>query len=189
MMEPTDEKLAEQVAAGDEQALALLVRRWEIPLRRYVLRRCWSCRNDVDDLLQEVFLLVYRHIHAFDPKLKFSSWIWRITHNAMVSQVRSHARMDPHVELDEALMIPNGIRTEEPCESSDLAREIAGVLEKMSPVLRDVFVLRFHEEKSYEEIGDILHLNANTVATRVKRAREFFVENAKIRGLSLGRDE
>ena len=184
-MERTDEELAQQVASGDEQALAVLVRRWETPLRRYVFRRCWSCRNDVDDLLQEVFLQVYRHIHSFDPKLKFSSWIWRITHNAMVSRVRSHARLDPHVELDEALMIPNGVRTDQPCEASDLAREIASVLESMSSALRDVFVLRFYEEKSYEEIGDILHMNANTVATRVRRAREFFVENAGKRGISI----
>lgn len=188
-MDPTDEDLAKQVATGDELALAILVRRWETPLKRYVLRRCWSCRNDVDDLLQEVFLQVYRHIHSFDPKLRFSSWIWRIAHNAMVSKVRTHARADPHVELDEALMIPNGTRTDEPCEAADLAREIAAILERMSTVLRDVFVLRFHEEKSYEEIGDILHLNANTVATRVRRAREFFVESARIRGLSLERED
>lgn len=188
-MEPTDEQLAGQVARGDEPALAVLVRRWETPLRRYVLRRCWSCRDEVDDLLQEVFLQVYRHIHAYDPSLPFSSWIWRIAHNAMVSRVRTHARREPHVPLDEALFIPNGMRTDEPCEAADLAREIAGILEKMSPVLRDVFVLRFHEEKSYEEIGDILHLNANTVATRVRRAREFFAAHARIRGLRLGEDE
>lgn len=188
-MDPSDEELARQVARGDEQALAVLVRRWETPLRRYVLRRCWSCRDDVDDLLQEVFLQVYRHIHSFDANLKFSSWIWRIAHNAMVSRVRSHARMDPHLPLDEALLIPNGMRTDEPCEAADLAREIAQILEKMSVVLRDVFVLRFHEEKSYEEIGDILHLNANTVATRVRRAREFFAEHARIRGIRIGEDD
>jgi len=188
-MEPTDEELARDVAEGNEQALAVLVRRWEQPLRRYVQRRCWSCRDDVDDLLQDVFLQVYRHIHDFDPKLRFSSWIWRIAHNAMVSRVRTHARREPHVELDEALMILNGMRTEEPCEAADLAREIASVLEAMSPILRDVFVLRFHEEKSYEEIGDILHLNANTVATRVRRAREFFIARAGIRGIALGKDD
>lgn len=187
-MEPTDEQLAKSVASGDEQALAVLVRRWEQPLRRYVFRRCFSCRDEIDDLLQDVFLQVYRHINAFDPSLKFSSWIWRIAHNAMVSRVRVHARREPHVELDEALMIPNGMRTDQPCEAADLAREIRAILERMSPVLRDVFVLRFHEEKSYEEIGDILHLNANTVATRVRRARDFFVEHAKARGISLERE-
>ena len=188
-MDPTDEELARKVAAGDEPSLAVLVRRWEAPLRRYVLRRCWSCRDDVDDLLQEVFLQVYRHIHAFDPNLKFSSWIWRIAHNAMVSRVRVHARTDPHVPLDEALLIPNGMRTDAPCEAADLAREIASILERMSPALRDVFVLRFHEEKSYEEIGDILHLNANTVATRVRRAREFFMEHARLRGIQLREED
>ena len=188
-MDPTDEELVAKTAAGDEQALAVLVRRWQEPLRRYVYRRCWSCRDDIDDLLQEVFLQVYRNIHAFDPKLRFSSWIWRIAHNAMVSKVRTHARRDPHVTLDEALMIPDGLRTEEPCEAADLAREIAQVLETMSPPLRDVFVLRFYEEKTYEEIGDILHLNANTVATRVRRAREFFVARANIRGIALGKED
>lgn len=188
-MEPTDEELAIRIASGDEQALAVLVRRWELPLKRYVFRRCYTCRDDLDDLLQDVFLSVYRHIHAFDPRLKFSSWIWRITHNAMVSKVRSHARRDPHVELDEALVIPAGVRTEAPLESEDLAREIRAILQAMSEPLRDVFVLRFLEDKSYEEIGDILHLNANTVATRVRRARAFFVERSRGRGIDLERGE
>lgn len=59
----------------------------------------------------------------------------------------------------------------------------------MSPPLRDVFVLRFYEEKSYEEIGDILHINANTVATRVRRAREYFVARSRLRDISLGKED
>lgn len=188
-MEPSDEELAAQVAGGDEQALARLVRRWEGPLRAYVLRRCFSCAQDVDDLLQETFLRVYRNIHEFDPALRFSSWIFRIAHNLMVSTIRVHARRDPSVELDEALFVPNGLRTDAPLETAELGRAIRGIVDGLSPALREVFVLRFLEEKSYEEIGDILHRNANTVATQVRRAREAFAAAARGLGLHLERGE
>jgi len=188
-MDPSDEELAARVAKGDEQALVVLVRRWQDPLRRYVLRRCWSCAPDVDDLVQETFVRVYRNIHAFDPGLRFSSWIFRIAHNLMVSGIRSHARQDPTVELDEALFVPNGLRTDAPLEAAEQSSAIRGILEGLSPVLRDVFVLRFLEDKSYEEIGDILHRNANTVATQVRRAREAFANAARDRGLHLERGD
>lgn len=188
-MEPSDEELATRVASGDEQSLGLLVRRWERPLRTFVLRRCFSCAGDVDDLLQETFLRVYRHIHEFDAGLRFSSWIFRIAHNLMVSSIRVNARRDPHVELDEALFVPNGIRTDAAVESSELGRLIHGILEGMTPSLRDVFVLRFLEDKSYEEIADILHRNANTVATQVRRAREAFAKASHNLGLHLERGD
>ncbi len=188
-MDPTDEQLAARVAHGDEQALVVLVRRWQEPLRRYVLRRCWSCAPDVDDLLQETFVRVYRNIHSFDAGLRFSSWIFRIVHNVMVSGIRSHARQEPTVELDEALFVPNGLRTDAPLEAAEQSTAIREILQGLSPVLRDVFVLRFLEDKSYEEIGDILHRNANTIATQVRRAREAFALAARARGLHLDRGD
>jgi len=185
-MEPTDEELLASLAAGDERALATLMRRWEAPLRRYVIRRCWSCGSDVDDILQEAFIQVLRHVHGFDPCLRFSSWIYRIVHNGMVSHIRRHARSSSHVALnDEALMVPNGLTTDGALTRKQIGEQVGNILQELSEVLREVFVLRFLEEKSYEEIGDILHLNPNTVATRIRRARTEFVERAARIGLGL----
>jgi len=186
MMEPTDEDLVAALAAGDERALATLMRRWEAPLRRYVIRRCWSCGSDVDDILQEAFIQVVRHVHGFDPALRFSSWIYRIVHNGMVSQIRRHARSASHVTLnDEALLVPNGLTADSALTRKQQGEQVAAILRDLSEALREVFVLRFLEEKSYEEIGDILHLNPNTVATRIRRARTEFVERARRIGLDL----
>ena len=185
----TDEVLASRVAAGDEQALALLVRRWESPLRTFILRRCFSCAGDIDDLLQETFLRVYRNIHDYDPTLRFSSWIFRIAHNLMVSSIRVHARREPPVDLDEAIFVVQGIRTDAELEAKDLGRLVHETLGAIPRSLREVFVLRFLEEKSYEEIGDILHRNANTVATQVRRSRAAFAKEAKARGLHMERGD
>jgi len=185
-MEPSDEELMARLAGGEEQTLALLMRRWEAPLSRYVRRRCYTCGPDTDDILQEAFLQVYRHVHAFDPALRFSSWIYRIVHNAMVSRIRRHARTSGHEPLDEeALMVPQGLSADAELSARQLDSQVREILDSLSEVLRETFVLRFLEEKSYEEIGDILHLNANTVATRIRRARTEFVEKARKRGLFL----
>lgn len=185
-MEPSDEELIRRLAGGENQALALLMRRWEPALARYVQRRCYTCGPETDDILQEAFLQVYRHVHAFDPALRFSSWIYRIVHNAMVSKIRRHARTSGHQPLEEeALMVPNGLTADAELSRKQLDAQVREILDSLSDVLREAFVLRFLEEKSYEEIGDILHLNANTVATRIRRARTEFVEKARRQGITL----
>lgn len=185
-MDASDEDLMMRLAGGEEEALAVLMRRWEAPLARYVRRRCYTCGPETDDILQEAFLQVYRHVHAFDPSLRFSSWIYRIVHNAMVSKIRRHARTSDHLALEEeALMVPNGLTADAELSGKQLDAQVREILETLSEALREAFVLRFLEEKSYEEIGDILHLNPNTVATRIRRARTEFVEKARKRGLSL----
>ncbi|MEN9354389.1 MAG: Sigma-70, region 4 [Fibrobacterota bacterium] len=82
-------------------------------------------------------------------------------------------------------MVPHGLTADGALTQKQLGEQVGVILQELSEVLREVFVLRFLEEKSYEEIGDILHLNPNTVATRIRRARTEFVERAKRVGLGL----
>jgi RNA polymerase sigma-70 factor (ECF subfamily) len=183
----TDAARARALADGDPSALAGIVRVWKDPLDRYLSRLCGHCHGDRDDLLQEIFLKVYRHIHLYDPDLPFSAWIYRICRNEAYDRMRSH-RNTPDAEMPEEIaeslwgtMAP---LPDAPLASAETARGIREIVDSMPDKLRDVFVLRFFEEKEYAEIGDILRENTNTVATRIRRSRQWFVERAARRGMA-----
>lgn len=183
---PTDEELARRLAEGDESALTELVRRYRTRLANYVRRRCFSCQDEVDDLLQDVFLQVFVHIREFDAGLSFSAWIYRMAHNAMVSRIRRHGvRGGAQASLDPELLPSNLFPADARVKRHELARAVTDIESRMPEKLRDAFVLRFLEEKDYAEIGDILRENLNTVSTRIRRAREFFMAEAQKRGLEL----
>lgn len=185
----TDEQWAQRLASGEAVALTELVHRYQEPLARYIRRRCFSCHSELEDILQDVFLRVFTHIHEFDSGLSFSAWIYRMTHNLMVSRIRKTAVRSVETSLDETLYPSHLFRADGPYETQEIHQLIQGIQEKMPPKLRDVFVLRFLEEKDYTEIGDILKENENTVATRIRRAREFVAQEAKQLGLEFYSEE
>ncbi|HSQ42505.1 MAG TPA: RNA polymerase sigma factor [Fibrobacteraceae bacterium] len=181
----SDEELAQQLANGREMALREIVHRYEMPLRNYVRRRCFSCQSEVDDILQDVFLRVFTHIREFDAGLKFSAWIYRITHNIMISRIRRHSVRGNTLPLEPELIPSDIFRTDAPLESRELRQAISDILGHMPDKLRNVFVLRFLEGKDYAEIGDILRENVNTVATWIRRGRASFLSEANAMGLRL----
>ncbi|NTW82250.1 MAG: hypothetical protein HGB36_02645 [Chlorobiaceae bacterium] len=80
----TDQELVIRTLA-DNQTFSLLVRRYDAPLLRYILRMGWKDNSSVQDLLQEIFIKAYIHLNDYDQSLSFSSWIYRIAHNEIVS--------------------------------------------------------------------------------------------------------
>lgn len=183
----TDQQLARRLAKGDKSALALLVHRWELPLGRYIRRHCFSC--ETEDLLQEVFLRVFRYIHDYDDNLAFSAWIYRITHNLMVSSLRKNASRQMDLSLDENLIPSHLFGADHPLQTREFHAQIAGILTQMPIKYREIFVLRFFEEMDYAQIGDVLCENGNTVATRLRRARELFMTLAQAQNLHLYLEE
>ena len=83
----TDEELVKS-ALTQKDNYAYLMQRYEEKLRRYIIRLRGGREDDTDDILQEVFIKVYKNLNDFDPSLKFSSWIYRITHNETITFLR-----------------------------------------------------------------------------------------------------
>ncbi|NTU52455.1 MAG: RNA polymerase sigma factor [Chlorobiaceae bacterium] len=159
-------------ALRNKQAFAAIVRRYQAPLSRYIVRQ--GCRDNgmAQDLLQEVFIKVYLHLNDYEPSLPFSSWIYRIAHNETVSHFRKeksrlYLRYD---EFPEKMAIDLGLGEQDFCQSraADLQAALAGLESRY----RDIIILKFFEEKSYEEISDILQIPQGTVATLISRAKK-----------------
>lgn len=174
----TDEELA-QMVLSDAQALVVLIRRYESRLLSYIRRISNFSYEDAEDILQESFLDAYKHMADFNPALKFSSWIYRIVHNRTISAFRKQKRSLGDVSLDDddegfgrLLKASNdSARLADISLTAEAVRKLLAVLPERD---RTVLVLAYIEEKTYDEISDILRAPPGTVATWIRRAKEKF---------------
>ncbi len=176
-----DLHLVESLRDGSERAYEELLMRFQQPVYALALRLL-DDPGEACDVVQEVFLKVFRNIGAFRGQSSLKTWIYRITvneaHNARRWFFRHRRR---EVELDsepeEARnwkdIIPDG------CLSPfDVAFEreqhvmIEAALEKLSPIFREAVVLRDITDMSYEEIAEVLGVSLGTVKSRILRGRE-----------------
>ncbi len=170
-------------AKKDSAAFGMLMTRYETPLLRYLVRFTGWAEEEVQDILQEAFIKVYRNLNDFDPSLKFSSWLYRVVHNQAVDAIRrqvSHpiTNMLPIEETARLVASETNLETE-----LTLAQDLESIRQAIAELplhYREVLILRFLEEKDYEEIMDILKKPKGTVATLIKRGRALLLERLRI---------
>jgi RNA polymerase sigma-70 factor (ECF subfamily) len=175
----TDEELV-ALALVNQDYFGCLMQKYTAPLSRYIVRIIPSFRDSIDDVLQEVFIKIYLNLNGFDPSLKFSSWIYRITHNHAISLLRKE-QSRPHtvsVDNDEYDFFERYVADEQTSnkEMRYAKEEVAYVLQNIDQKYREVLILRYLEEMNYDEIGDILKKPMGTVGTLISRAKTIFKE-------------
>ena len=179
---------ADVVAAflgGEERAFQELVARYQTRLLNFIYRTIGD-REKAEDLVQEVFIRVYRHIGRFDRSKKFSTWIYTIASNLAKNELRNRSR-NPLVLFQ--TIKKNWQEDDRPLQFEDYTsrpddlyrkRHLRELVEETVAQLpqhhREVFVLRELEGKSYEEIAEITDCNLGTVKSRLNRARTSFAE-------------
>lgn len=155
-----------------------LVLRYEAKLSRYIARLGVHDPDDRDDVLQDVFIKVYKNLNNFDQSLSFSAWIYRIAHNEAVSWYRRRkARPEGYLaaESDAIISLISDDKASTPEENFDKdidAKILLRELEKLDDKYRDVLVLRYFEHLEYEDISDVLKIPVGTVGTLVHRAKK-----------------
>jgi RNA polymerase sigma-70 factor (ECF subfamily) len=159
----------------DKEHFAVLVMRYEERLRRYVRRLGVRNQEDQDDLLQDIFVKVYKNLNAYDQALPFSSWVYRIAHNEAVSLFRRRSARPEGSQVDDGDEIVHTLAAKDDVMHDAImrheGRELMQAIERLDERYRDVILLRFFEGKEYEEIADILTLPVGSVATRIHRAK------------------
>jgi RNA polymerase sigma-70 factor (ECF subfamily) len=159
---PTDEELMVQVQAGDESALETLVDRWRLRLFGFLQRRAGA--SDADDLFQETWLRVVRARRRFDPRLRFSTWLFQIANNLCRDRFRRGAAAARG--RDALAELPPGAPDLDPGLRLDLARRLAGLPDR----LREVLVLRYYRDLGEREIAELLGIPPGTVKSRLHAA-------------------
>jgi RNA polymerase sigma-70 factor (ECF subfamily) len=170
----TDKELV-AVVLSEKEAFSAIISRYEAPLRRYIARLGVRDPRDIDDLLQNSFIKVYRYLLSFDDSFSFSSWIYRIVHNETYDFFRVKKRR-PEVTLDEDseqlfINIDSGDDPEKVFDKSIDKALITKALENLDKKYKDVLLLRYSEDKDYRQISDILQIPEGTVATLIHRGK------------------
>ena len=174
MHEQTDEAIVVR-ALEDKEALAVLIERYEAKLSRYIRRLGVKNQEDVQDVLQNIFVKVYQNLNNFDTSLSFSSWVYRIAHNESISFFR-HKNVRPEGNAvsdgEEALkLLINDEELTEKIDETLNAAHVNQALDALDEKYRSALVLRFFEERDYKEISDILKVPMGSVATLIHRAK------------------
>src|SRR5688572_28936504 len=167
-----DAALVTAYLAGEERAFDELVTRYQTRLLNFVYRTIGD-RERGEDLVQEVFVRVYLHLHRFDRSKKFSTWIYTIASNLAKNELRSRARNplvlfqsikqnwqddDRPVQFEDPVSRPDDL-----FRKRHLRELVEEAVSKLPGHHRQVFVLRELEGKSYEEIAEITACNLGTV--------------------------
>lgn len=173
----SDADLITNAIAGREGGFEELVRRYQRPIISYVYRML----NDYDaslDVTQEVFIKVYNSLERYSCDYKFSTWLYRIAHNAAIDHLRRNSVNSQSLETESGdgayqLQIESPNPTpEQERERSEWRSEIEAVVKLLPAAYRDLILLRHSRDLSYEEIAEVTSLPLGTVKNRLFRARE-----------------
>lgn len=164
----------------------VIVSRYYHRLFGYLKRTFYFSHEDLEDLLQEVFIKVYRFINDYDETMAFSTWIYQIARNCAIDEIRKRKSRPTTVSLepDETLkFFRSGTDLEAQLIMGDQLKKVKEIIQQLPLKYREAMVLRFLEEKSYEEIMDILQKPKGTVAALISRGRELLKNKAIEQGM------
>ncbi|PIZ96287.1 MAG: hypothetical protein COX80_01765 [Candidatus Magasanikbacteria bacterium CG_4_10_14_0_2_um_filter_33_14] len=172
--EKTDNELV-SLSLDNQEYFSYLVQRYERRLISYIIRISGVKLEDAEDVLQDAFVSMFLKLNSFDTRLKFSSWAYRIVHNQTISEFRKKkVRPVQYFEENDLVRLVDSIATDDSFDKKLLKDEIKVILSQMDKKYREVLVLKFLEEKDYNEISDILKKPVGTVGTLVNRAKKKF---------------
>jgi len=179
----TDSQVVQQFLDGNSRAFGELVNRYDKRLLNFVYRTVGD-RERAQDLVQETFVRVYRHLHRFDQTKKFSTWIYTIAGNLAKNELRNRSRnplvlfqtIKKNWEADHRPLEweDTKLRPDDLFRKRHLKELVENSVARLPEHHRIVFVLRELEGKTYEEIADITGCNLGTVKSRLNRARNNF---------------
>jgi RNA polymerase sigma-70 factor (ECF subfamily) len=178
--EDEDVRLMLRFQAGDPSAFDELVDRNTHKVHALVYRFLGD-PDQVEDLTQEVFLRIYRTAQRYQPKAKFSTWLYRIvanlSFNVLRSRKRSHTvplevgRQDDNESYSWEIADDRTEAPQAPMDSEELGQTIARAVEKLPENQKAAIVLNKFEHKSYEEISEVLEISTMAVKSLLSRAR------------------
>ncbi|MBT5338675.1 RNA polymerase sigma factor [Candidatus Falkowbacteria bacterium] len=164
---------------------AQVINKYQPQLFYYIKRISNVPNEDIEDHLQEIFLKIYRNLNNYNQNLKFSSWLYRIARNHVISHHRKlkarPQRISTDWEINEQILnnIASDFELDVSFDNQLITNQIKLTLNKLDIKYKEVIVYRFFEDKSYEEIADILKKPIGTIGTLLNRAKKQFHKHHK----------
>ena len=185
----TDGELIEKSIVGREDSFEELVRRYQRPITNYVFRMLGNYDAALD-VTQEVFIKVYNSMARYSAEYKFSTWLYKIAHNASIDYLRRNHNNVQSLEAEsedgtyQVQYESKHLSPEQERERSEWREEIATVVKRLPSGYRELILLRHTQDLSYDEIAEVTNLPLGTVKNRLFRAREMMREIFVERGFT-----
>jgi len=185
----SDRDLVATAIDGLDGSFEELVRRYQRPISAYVYRMLGDYEAALD-LTQEIFIKVYGSVQRYRSEFKFSTWIYRIAHNAAVDQLRRNSTREQslmHTNDGDSFELPiesGRLSPEQESERKERRGEIESVIRALPANYRELIILRHSQDLTYEEIVEVTGLPLGTVKNRLFRAREMMRQEFVDRGIT-----
>ncbi len=166
----TDEQLIVEIREKNKELYSEVMRRYQTKLSHY-LKKFFRSQDELDDVLQETFIKAYKNLYGFDVDKKFSSWIYRIAHNEAVNYIKKNFKKTISLDETEWEIVDKKLDLHDQIDNKQLGERIQHGLVELKEKYREPLILYFFEQKTYEEISDILHLPRNTVGILIMRGK------------------
>jgi RNA polymerase sigma-70 factor (ECF subfamily) len=175
----TDEELVCDILAGNEDCFRVLVVRYQSRVVNY-LHRMLRDLDEAHELAQEVFLRVYRALDRFDPRYKFSTWLFRVAQNAAIDQIRKRRLSVVSMHRPETGDSEGGeweFASEDPdpyrqARNVERGEALSRAIDSLRGEYRELIELRHFAELSYEEIAELKGMPLGTVKNKLFRGRQ-----------------
>ena len=166
----SDEALMKAIAAGDESAMRILYARHNVRLYHFIVRLVTDAGR-AEDLVSEVFIDVWRQADRFEGRSQVSTWILSIARFKTLSAL--HRRRDTQIDdIDMELIEDSANTPEEVVLNRDRSAQLRICLAQMSRDHREILDLVYYQEKSVEEVAEVIQMPKSTVKTRMFYARK-----------------
>ena len=163
-----DEEIIEKIRTSDQDLYTVIIDRYQKKLIRYAYNLIKN-EDKAIDIVQESFVKAFINLNNFNIEKKFSSWIYRIVHNQAINLAKKYQKETPLLENSDFESDDN---IESDFEQKEIKENVERCLKEISLIYSEPLSLYYIDEKSYEEISDILRIPMGTVATRINRAKK-----------------
>jgi RNA polymerase sigma-70 factor (ECF subfamily) len=175
----TEARLVSEALAGSQSAFEQIVRRYQRPVISLIVRMVGN-RGVAEELAQESFVKAFRNLRGFDVTRRLSSWLFRIAHNTALDWLRRSrpevvSLDDPEDNASRGALAASAPAAD-PVEREALGQALEAAMRALRPAHRAAVALRYEQDLSFEEIGQVLGVPEVTARSYVHRARKALAE-------------
>ena len=162
-----------RILDGETEYFSVFLDRYSRPLYTLVVQIV-GCPEDAEELLQDIFLKTFRNLNRYKGECRFSTWIYRIAYNTAISATRKKKQEFLYIEENTINNVPDEMADNvlAPAETEEQLVRLGMAIDQLSGEEKALITLFYYEEKSMEEIGEVLKLSISNVKVRLHRTRK-----------------
>ncbi|HCW03547.1 MAG TPA: hypothetical protein DGK91_02785 [Clostridium sp.] len=175
-----DIRLVKEVLNGNLDSFNILVNKYELNIIKFVYNMIRD-KEASEDIAQEVFITIYNKLYMYNPNYKFSNWVLQIARNKCIDYIRKYKRVYESNLEDVKEIRSNEISPEQFAEFNETKEMVQNYINSLSPLDRQLVLLRYTQELTFYDIGEILNMSESAVKRRYYKIRDKFKEYSNVK--------